>query len=269
MSPQLGEADRADAALRLLQAYESGVAIPPLTTTQPGLTVEDAYDIQLRQVARWTAQGRKIAGHKVGLTSAAIQRQLGVDSPDYGHLFADSFHLESQPVPVGAYLNPRIEPEIGFVLRTPLAGPGVTVASALDAIGYAVASLEIIDSRIEDWRISLPDTIADNASSGGVVLGSVPVPLDTLDLRTTGVVLRRNGRIEQTGAGAAVLGSPVNALVWLANTVGALGVRLEAGAVVLPGALTAAVDVSPGDTVTATFAHLGSVTATFAAASQE
>lgn len=269
MSAQLGPGERADAARLLLKAYETGEPVPPLTATHPGLTVEDAYDVQLRQVAEWTAAGRQITGHKVGLTSAAIQRQLGVDSPDYGHLFADMFHLDSRPIPAGAFLSPRIEPEIAFVLRKPLTGPGVTTAHALDAIAYAVASLEIIDSRIEDWKITLADTIADNASSGGVVLGATPVPLAGLDLRTCGVLLRRNGRIVQTGAGGAVLGSPVNALIWLANTVGALGVTLEAGSVVLPGALTAAVDVGPGDTVTATFAHLGSVTATFAAPSQE
>ncbi|KAA9155271.1 2-keto-4-pentenoate hydratase [Amycolatopsis acidicola] len=267
MSPQLSPGDRAGAARLLAKAAESGTPIPPLTRTFPGLSVEDAYDVQLRQVAEWTAAGRVVKGHKVGLTSAAIQRQLGVDSPDYGHLFADMFH--TGPVPAGSYLSPRVEPEIGFVLRKPLTGPGVTVAEALDAVGYALAALEIIDSRIEDWKITLPDTIADNASSGGVVLGSTPLPLDRIDLRTTGVVLYRNGRIVQTGAGAAVLGSPVNALAWLANTVGPLGITLEAGSVVLPGALTAAVDAAAGDTVTATFAHLGNVTATFAGSPEE
>lgn len=262
MSPQ---PHTAEAASLLMKAYDSGVPIPPFT----GLTVEDAYDVQLCQVAEWTAAGRVVKGHKVGLTSAAIQRQLGVDSPDYGHLFADMFFADGQPIPADAYLSPRVEPEIGFVLRKPLTGPGVTVADALDAIAHALAALEIIDSRIEDWKIDLPNTIADNASSGGLILGSTPLPLDAFDPRTTGVVLRRNGRIVQTGAGAAVLGSPVNALVWLANTVGPLGITLEPGAVVLPGALTAAVDAAAGDTVTATFAHLGSVTATFAGTPEE
>lgn len=253
-------------ARRLSEAYISRTPIAPLTTSEPTLTIADAYRIQQHQVEQWTAGGRVVRGHKVGLTSAAMQRQLGVDQPDYGHLFADMFHLDGAPIVADTFISPRVEPEIAFVLRSSLKGPGVTVADAIAAVDYVVASLEIIDSRIADWKITLADTIADNASSGGVVLGSQPRRLDELDLRLLGVVVNRNGRVVDTGAGAAVLGSPINALVWLANTVGPLGVELKAGDVILPGAMTAAVSADPGDTISATFAALGSVSATFAAA---
>ncbi|MEV7649120.1 2-keto-4-pentenoate hydratase [Arthrobacter sp. NPDC089319] len=248
----------------LLGAYNTGTPIPPLTQTHPALGLEEAYAIQMAQVETWQRGGRVLKGHKVGLTSAAIQKQLGVSEPDYGHLFADTFYMDSEPIRADTFIQPRIEPEIAFVLKKPLQGPGVTVAEAIAAVDFAVASLEIIDSRIANWKITLPDTIADNASSGGVVLGSRPVRLDDLDLRLTGIVLYRNGQIAGTGAGGAVMGSPINALTWLANTVGRLGVGLEAGSVILPGALTAAIDVRPGDTISANFAGLGSVTASFA-----
>ncbi|WP_224779431.1 2-keto-4-pentenoate hydratase [Leucobacter sp. Psy1] len=248
----------------LLDAYRTGTPVAPPTETHAGFTVDQAYEAQLAQVTAWRAQGRVVRGHKVGLTSVAIQRQLNVDSPDYGHLLEDMFIPDSTPIPVDRFIAPRVEPEIGFVLKKTLSGPGVTASEAIGAVDYAVAALEIIDSRIEDWRITLADTIADNASSGGIILGSRPLPLDQIDVKNTGVVLYRNGEIVQTGAGGAVLGSPINALVWLANTIGALGVTLEAGSVVLPGALTAAVPGEPGDTVTAEFAGLGTVTAQFA-----
>jgi 2-keto-4-pentenoate hydratase len=217
----------------------------------------------LLQVRRWLAAGGQVKGHKVGLTSAAMQRQLGVSQPDYGHLLDGMFWLEHEPIPVSRFLQPRVEPEIAFVLAKPLRGPSVTVVDAIDAVGFVLPALELIDSRIKDWQIGLADTIADNASSGGVVLGSTPVPLSGIDLRLAGCTLHKNGELAGTGAGGAVLGSPVSALVWLANTVGARGVALEAGQVILPGSVTAAVPVKAGDSVTATFAGLGSVTARF------
>ena len=251
------------AAAALLDAYATRTAIAPLTVTYPDITLADAYAIQLAQVDRWTGGGVVVKGHKVGLTSAAMQRQLGVDQPDYGHLTGSMFHLDSAPIDTGRFLQPRIEPEIAFVLGRPLSGPGVTAAQAVSAVDFVLPALEIIDSRIADWKITLADTIADNASSGGVVLGTRPVRLDALDLAMSGCLLHKNGLLEQTGAGGAVLGSPVNALVWLANTLGERGVTLEAGHVVLPGSITAAIPVAAGDTVTAAFAGVGSVTARF------
>ncbi|WP_092527376.1 2-keto-4-pentenoate hydratase [Amycolatopsis arida] len=252
-----------EAADRLRQAYRGGTPIPPLIETYPDADVTDAYRIQQEQVRRWTADGDVVKGHKVGLASAAMQRQMGVDQPDYGHLLAGMFHLEHAPIPIGAFLQPRIEPEVAFVLGRRLSGPGVTVADAVRAVEFVLPALEIVDSRIRDWRISIVDTIADNASSGGVVLGSRPVPLGAVDLRLAGCTLHRGGELVATGAGGAVLGSPLNALVWLANTVGPLGIDLEPGHVVLPGSMTRAIPVRPGDTVVTAVAGLGSVTAVF------
>jgi 2-keto-4-pentenoate hydratase len=254
---------REEIAQSLLAAYSSRKPIDPLTGQYDDLTVDDAYHIQMLQVAAWTAAGARIRGHKVGLTSAVMQRQFGVSQPDFGHLMDTMFWPEHEPIPLERFLSPRVEPETAFVLARPLRGPGVTVAEAIAAVGFVLPALELIDSRIRDWQIGLADTIADNASSGGLVLGSTPVPLSAVDLRLAGCNLHKNGELAGTGAGGAVLGSPLTALVWLANTVGARGVALEEGQVILPGSVTASVPVSAGDTVTATFAGLGGVTARF------
>jgi 2-keto-4-pentenoate hydratase len=246
----------------LLAAYTNR-PIPPLTATHPGLTAGDAYAIQLRQVDLRTKAGAGIIGFKVGLTSVAMQKQLGVDQPDYGHLFTDMLHAADAPIPTRAFLQPRAEPEIALVLAQPLRGPGLSVADVFAATAYALPAIEIIDSRISDWRIGLVDTIADNASGGGLVLGSTLTPIAGRDLSLLGCVLRHDGRIVHTGAGAAVLGSPLQAAAWLANTLGARGVELAAGHVILTGSITAAVPVTAGDSVTATVDQLGTVTALF------
>jgi 2-keto-4-pentenoate hydratase len=257
---------RAEAAELLMTAYRTGTAVEPLAEKYAGLTLDDSYEIQLLQIARRVAAGARVKGHKVGLTSPAMQRQMNVDQPDFGHLLDDMFHLENVAIPADSYLQPRIEPEVAFVLRRDLRGPGVTVAEAAAAVDFVLPALEIIDSRIRDWKIGILDTIADNASSGGVVLGSTPTALGAVDLRLSGCVLHRNGgAVVGTGAGGAVLGSPLTSLVWLVNTLGARGVGLEAGHVVLPGSITASIPVAAGDSFTATFAGLGSVTARFAA----
>jgi len=252
-----------EAAARLLLAYEKGEPTAPLIETYPGATISDAYLIQQEQVRTWVGNGDIVKGHKVGLASKAMQQQMGVDQPDYGHLLAGMFHLEHQPIPANKFLQPRIEPEIGFVLGQRLRGPGVTVAEAIRAVDFVVPALEIVDSRITDWKISIVDTIADNASSGGVVLGSKPTPLSEVDLRLVGCTLQLGAELVATGAGGAVLGSPINALVWLANTIGPLGIDLEPGHVVLPGSMTRAFPVKPGDTVFANMGPLGGVTAVF------
>ena len=250
-----------EVAQALLGAYASGVAIPPLQEKFGELTIEDAYQIQLVQAAEWQAHGHRVLGHKVGLTSAAMQRQLGVSRPDFGHLMDDMFFPENTAIDGTRFLQPRIEPEVAFVLNRRLEGPGVTVAAAVAAVDFVLPALEVIDSRISDWRIGIVDTIADNASSGGVVLGSRPVRIADVDLRLSGCLLHRNGELVATGAGGAVLGSPINALVWVANVLGERGVALEAGHVVLPGSMTASIPFAPGDVVTSTVAGLGSVTA--------
>jgi 2-keto-4-pentenoate hydratase len=255
------DADDIDkAASALLDAYASRVPVAPLSATYPGLSVDDAYAVQRAQVVSRTAAGAVVKGHKVGLTSAAMQAQLGVDQPDFGVLLDSMFLPEGMTAQVSRFLQPRAEPEIAFVLGRRLAGPGVTVAEALAAVDFVLPALEIIDSRIADWNITLPDTVADNASSGAVVLGSRPVKPTDLDLSLTGCLLYRGGVI---GAGGAVLGSPVNALVWLANTLGGRGVALESGHVILPGSVCAAVPFGPGDTVAAAFDRIGTVSVTF------
>jgi 2-keto-4-pentenoate hydratase len=254
---------REEIAAALLDAYASRHPVEPLTGKYEGLTLEDAYEIQLIQIRRRIALGAQVKGHKVGLTSAAMQRQLGVDQPDYGHLLTGMFWAEHEPIPVSRFLQPRVEPEVALVLASPLRGPDVTMAEAIAAVGFALPALELIDSRIREWKIMLLDTIADNASSGGVVLGSTPAAVSDVDLRLAGCNLHKNGELADTGASGAVLGSPLLSLVWLANTLGARGQALEAGHVILPGSVTTSIPVGPGDTVTATFAGLGSVTARF------
>lgn len=252
------------AALSLLDAHDQRAAIKPLTETTPDLTLAESYAIQQAQIQERQHRGARIAGHKVGLTSVAMQRALGVAEPDYGHLLRDMFFAEHEEIPAGTFIQPRIEPELAFVLKRRLEGPGLTAADVARAIDFAVPALEIIDSRIADWRITLRDTIADNASSGGVVLGSTPYPVDGIDLRLTGCVLSLDGRVADTGAGGAVLGSPLRAVLWLANTLGEQGVALEEGHVVLSGSCTAALTIHPGSSVRAAFAGMGSVTANFA-----
>jgi 2-keto-4-pentenoate hydratase len=255
--------DLAALAAVLLEACATGAAVPPLTETYDGLTLDDAYAIQQIQIRNRIADGAAIRGYKVGLTSEPMRKQFGVSDPDFGHLLSDMEYLADAPVPVSTFLQPRAEPEIALVLGKPLQGPRVSVSDMVAATAYAVPAIEIIDSRIANWRISLLDTVADNASSGGFVLGQTPVPLDRLDLSLTGCVFRRNGRIVATGAGAAVLGSPLHAATWLANELIGRGAELEPGHVILTGSITAAIPVAAGDAVTASFDHLGSVTALF------
>jgi 2-keto-4-pentenoate hydratase len=255
--------DLTKAADLLLEAYHSGVPVAPLTETFGDFSVAQAYQVQLAQVDRWKRDGQVVKGHKVGLTSAAMRRQIGVDRSDYGHLMDGMFYADAALIDPRRFLQPRVEPETAFVLGRDLAGPGVSAADAIAAVDFVLPALEIIDSRIRDWKITLPDTVADNASSGGVVLGSTPRALAGLDLALTGCLLARNGRLADTGAGGAVLGNPLNALIWLANTIAEQGVGLRAGDVILPGSITASIPVVAGDTVTATFAGLGPVTACF------
>jgi 2-keto-4-pentenoate hydratase len=253
--------DVSRAADLLREAYASRRTIEPLTSTFTGMSVDDAYDVQLFWVAEQGRVGRKVRGHKVGLTSAAMQRQLGVDQPDFGHLLDDMLYEESQEVSMSRLFQPRIEPEVAFVLKKPLAGPGVTAAHVAQAVDYAVPSLEIIDSRVTDWRIALADTIADNASSAAVVLGATRWRLSDIDMVDAVVEVTRNGETVANGTTGAVMGNPLEAVAWLANALGARGQSLQPGHVVLPGSCTAAIAIGAGDSVTASFAKAGAVTA--------
>lgn len=260
---RVDDADRKAAAEELSRAEQERRPIPPLIETFGPYGLEDAYAIQQLFVERLSPARSKTLGHKVGLTSAVMQRMLGVSQPDFGHLLDDMFYAESSAVPLSDFIQPKVEPEVAFVLGRELAGPGVTMAHVVRAVEYVLPALEIIDSRIVDWKISLADTIADNASSGGVVLGGTARRLEGLELRTIGCNLWHAGELAATGASGAVLGNPLNSLVWLANTLGSLGTGLEEGEVVLPGSCTVALPVGAGDEVRACFAGLGSVGARF------
>ena len=254
---------RRNAAALLLDAERLRKPTEPLSDQFPGLDVDDAYVIQRENIGAKLAGGGSIRGHKVGLSSKAMQELVGVHEPDYGHLLDTMFFAPGEEIDLDAFLQPRIEPEIAFVLGARLQGPGVTVEDVRRATLHVVAALELVDSRIVDWRIRIGDTIADNASSGAVVIGTDPQPLGAIDLRTVPVQLLCNGEVVEEGDGAAVLGDPAISVAWLANKVGPYGVALEAGHVIMPGACTRMIPIAAGDVVTATFGALGSVSATF------
>jgi 2-keto-4-pentenoate hydratase len=252
-----------DLAAQLHDAELTRCTIPPLSEQVPGLSVADSYRIQQLNVSRRLRDGGVIVGHKVGLTSVAMQEQLGVDEPDYGVLFADMLVADGQPIPVSGLIQPRVEAEVAFIMERELRGPGVTEADALEAIVGALPVIEVIDSRISAWKIGLTDTIADNASCAKVVRGEVVTPIAEIDLRTMGMILTVNGEVVSTAAGAAVLGNPIRGLVWLANKLAEFGVSLQPGDLVLAGALHASISVTEGMSVHAEFANIGGITAEF------
>ncbi len=247
----------------LWQAEVERTPIEPLSDGWRDLSIADAYAIQSHNVARRVAGGAVVRGRKVGLTSRASQDLLGVREPNFGVLLDDMFVDEVDEIPFDALLQPRVEAEIAFVMATDLAGPGVTATNALTAVAGVLPAIEVVDSRIADWRFQLVDTVADNASAARAVIGARITPVTELDLRLVGVLFHRNGSPIDSGAGAAVLGNPASCVAWLANRLGSLGDGLRAGDIVLPGALHRMVPVRPGDVFHATFAHLGTVTARF------
>ena len=259
----LAEEQVSNIAQELFNAERQRLTLRPLTERFPEITPDEAYHIQLALIEMKKARGAKVVGKKIGLTSKAMQKMLNVDQPDYGHIFDNMVLQDAAVFRAGELIQPKIEPEIAFILDRELKGPGVTPMEVLSATRFVVPALEIIDSRIEGWKIKLCDTIADNASSARVVLGNSPKRIDQFDLKLVGMVLEKNGDIVQTGAGGAVLGHPAVAVAWLANAVGQFGVSLGAGEIIMPGALCAAADVSAGDLLQATFAGLGSVSVRF------
>ena len=250
-------------AAQLRDCYESGEAMSPIREAFPDASIEDAYVIQAANTAHWEAQGRTVVGAKIGLTAKAVQAQLGVDQPDFGHLFADMAVPDGDIVAPGRLLQPKVEAEVAFVMaRTPDA-KRLTTAELIDSVAYALPAIEVVDSRIAGWNIRIVDTVADNASSGMFVLGTKPVPLTDLDLRLCGMVLEKNGEPTSFGAGAACLGNPLHALGWLAAKMAEVGLPLEKGDVILSGALGPMVAVAPGDSVEARIGGLGSVRVSF------
>ncbi len=247
----------------LAKAVAQGKGVAPITSLYPDITPAEAYQIQLVTIQRKLEQGYRVVGKKIGLTSQAMQKLLGVDQPDYGHLLDDMVVENGGEIPFHKVLQPRVEGEIAFVLKRDLTGPRVTELDVLQATDYVLPALEIVDSRIADWKITLPDTIADNASSGLYVLGGKPVSVDKVDLAQIGMVLYKNGEIVNTGVGAAALGNPATCVAWLANKLFEFGIVLKAGEVVLSGALSAAANAAPGDHFQARLAHLGEVSVRF------
>jgi 2-keto-4-pentenoate hydratase len=247
-------------ARALYDARRTRVPIPPFTDDDPTLGMADGYAIQRELIDLLLADGDRIVGHKVGLTSKPMQQMVGVDSPDYGPVLASTIYRDGDTIPVSRFIAPKIEAEIVFVIGERLEGPGVTVTKAHSAIAGAVAAVEIVDSRIADWRIKLADTVADLASNGAMATSSRVVPLTELNPRLVGMTLTRNGELIDTGAGAAALGDPVAVVAWLANVLGGDGVALEPGHLIMTGALHAAVPMTPGDVFRAEFDRLGPIT---------
>jgi 2-keto-4-pentenoate hydratase len=252
------EIELLDLGRRLFEAEADRRPIPPISAGREWLGAPEAYRIQQELVRRHLAGGHRIVGWKVGLTSEAMQRQLGVDQPDYGPILSGFLLADGGEIRVTDLIAPRIEAEIAFILRAPLRGPGVTVADVRAATASVAPALEVIDSRIEDWKLTLVDTVADLASSARIVTGA-PVPLGDLDLAAIAVRLERDGETVSTGVGAAALGDPAAAVAWAANKLAEFGATMEAGHVVMPGALHASAPVAAGESYRAVFDGLGSV----------
>lgn len=232
----------------LYQALVTRKAIAPLSGRVEGLSINDAYKISLHILKQRQAGGAKLIGKKIGVTSKSVQDMLGVHQPDFGYLTDDMIFNCGEVVPISDRLiQPRAEGEIAFILKKDLCGPGVTSAEVLASTECVMPCFEIVDSRISNWNISILDTIADNASCGLIVLGDRAVSPDQVDLTTCGIVVEKNGSIISTGAGAAALGSPVNCVAWLANTLSEFGVSLKAGELILSGSLVPLETVKAGD----------------------
>ncbi|WP_166868139.1 2-keto-4-pentenoate hydratase [Salinibacterium sp. ZJ70] len=252
-----------ETAEELLRAERSRTPVAPLAPRLVGMTVDDAYAIQSRVIEAKRREGDEIVGHKIGLTSGVMQQMMGVDSPDFGHLLGSMMLSAEEPVPLGAFIQPRIEVEFAYILGADLPQEGCTAADVDAATEWVVPCLELIDSRIVDWRIGLLDTVADNASSAAVVLGTERIRPSDIDLTDLAARLDINGETVATGSTADVLGTPAGAVAWLANAVGQYGVRLKAGHVVLSGSCTRAIDVVPGDVAAAVFTGREPLTARF------
>jgi len=247
----------------LYDAWHTRTPIGQLTEAHPDMTIDEAYRVQQRMIARRLASGVRVVGKKIGLTSKVVQTMLGVDQPDFGYLLADMVCTDGEAVPMSSLIAPKVEGEIAFVLKTTLSGPGVTAADVLRATDFVLPCFEIVDSRIRDWKIRIQDTVADNASAGAFVLGTQAVDPRGVDLSLCGMALEKNGEIVATGAGAAALGSPVNSVAWLANRLGQLGIALEAGEVILSGSLAAMLPAKAGENFRCSIGGIGTVATRF------
>ena len=247
MSSASQTATAEEIAALLHASRRSGKPVPPLSATHGLSDPGEAYAVQEVNTRRWVAEGRRIVGRKIGLTSKAVQQQLGVSEPDYGMLWGDLAYADGDEISVKRFLQPRIEAEIAFVMGGEIRSPDATLTELISSIDYALPSVEIVDSAIADWKITLADTIADNASAGGFVLGTGPRKIDDVDLKLCGMLMTRNGAHVSLGVGAACLGHPLIATLWLARKMAEVGRPLEAGDIVLSGALGPMVPVASGD----------------------
>ncbi|PLP95272.1 2-oxopent-4-enoate hydratase [Pseudomonas sp. FFUP_PS_473] len=252
-----------DLGAELYLALRQAQSVAPLTARYPELTLEQAYAIQKHLIERRLADGEKVVGKKIGVTSQAVMNLLGVNQPDFGILTDAMAVNPGQAIDSSTLIQPKAEGELAFVLKHDLQGPGVSVADVLRATEGVMVCFEIVDSRIRDWKIAIQDTVADNASCGVFVLGDRLVSLSEVDLSLCGMVLEKNGEVVATGAGAASMGSPATAVAWLANTLGRLGVPLKAGEVILSGSLGAMVPVKAGDNLQVSIGGVGACSVRF------
>jgi 2-oxopent-4-enoate/cis-2-oxohex-4-enoate hydratase len=244
-------------------ALVARVPVEPLTDREPGITLDDAYRIQLRMVQHRIDAGETVVGKKIGVTSQVVMDMLKVNQPDFGHLLSGMVFSESDPIRIGGLIAPKAEAEVAFMLKHDLQGPGITAADVLRATDYVLPCFEIVDSRIKDWRIKIQDTVADNASCGVLVLGSTRRDPRELDLAAARMVLHKNGEWVSTSTGAAVQGSPLNAVAWLANTLGRFGIVLKAGELILSGSQSPLVPIVGGDRMRCEVDGLGGTSVKF------
>lgn len=261
-SPRIADEQIGAAAEQLWDAQRDRAPIAPITIAYPGLDVADAYAIQRVNMHRRLAAGAKLVGHKIGLTSKPMQTLLGVDEPDFGFIL-DDMVVQTGSIAVESFCAPRVEPEVAFLLHAPLRGPHIGPADVRAATEAVAVALEVVDSRIADWKLTLPDTVADNASSGAVVLGDWIPYTEALNLPEAVATLELGGELIDTGKGSAVLGDPAVAVAWLANALADYGTGLEAGQVVMSGSFTSAAFVHTRDTARATISGLGAVSLSF------
>ena len=248
----------------LYAALRSRTTVAPLTSRVAGITIDDAYQISVHMVERRVADGERIVGKKTGVTGLPVQRMLNVHQPDFGYLTDRMQYANGAQMPISTELiQPRAEGEIAFVLAKDLSGPGVTAADVIAATEYVSPCFEIVDSRIDDWKIKIEDTVADNASSGLFLLGDDKAKPADIDFFSVGMVVEKNGDVLSTGAGAAALRSPLNCVAWLANTLGEKGVELKAGEVILSGSLVPLEPVVAGDSMRVTIGGIGTATVEF------
>lgn len=247
------------AAVSLREARTTRIPIPPVSASHPVSGLAAAYAVAELNTQARLADGRRVVGKKIGLTSKAVQQQLGVDQPDFGVLFDDMEFLDGAEIPTARLIQPKVEAEVAFVVGRDLPTPAPTYGEFLNCLAYALPALEIVDSAIADWKITLFDTVADNASSGAYVLGDQPVAIGALALADLGMVMTRGGEKVSVGTGSACLGHPLRAAYWLARTMAERGQGLQAGEVILSGALGPMVAVQAGDLIQARIAALGTV----------